>query len=817
MSREFNSPYEGQHSNFIAYPLGGIGAGMICLEGTGAISHVSLWNKPSFSYEPMVIAAITVKDPAGNKALVLEGPVPDRKIYGSSGSASGLFGKSYGLPRFSGSKFSDRFPFGKVELADNAFPLIASITGWSPFTPGNADDSSLPAAALEYTMRNNTPNAVEALFSFSVPSSMAGPERSTGNNITKGVKGGFVVEHQLPDCGETSRGWLGVMTDDKSASVNCRWFRGGWFDVLTMLWKQVAGGDPVANEPYTEGSNTPGSTIFVPIALKSGETRTIRIMISWYMPTSDLNSVEPAREYPEGCCCSCGSSCDKTYVPWYVSRFRDISGLMGYFASQYNSLREATARFTDCFYSSTLPPEVLEAVTANLTIMKSPTMLREKNGKLWCWEGSLDDTGCCAGNCTHVWNYAQALPYLFPDLERSLREVEFTLSQDDKGHQNFRAALPLRDYTHTFHAAADGQLGGIMKMYRDWRISGNTSWLRKLWPKVRQSMDFCIEQWDPDCLGVLTEPHHNTYDIEFWGPDGMCSSFYIGALRAAALMSAAIGEDGSRYTELASRGRRYLEDRLFNGEYFIQEVRRTHLRDIATRGEAMTDIQSDEAMALLAAEGPKYQYGTGCLSDGVLGAWMALACGLREPLLANEKLTAHLASVHRYNFRTDLSGHVNPQRPGFAMGHEGGLLLCTWPRGGKQSLPFVYSDEVWTGIEYQAASHMIMLGLVDEGLEIVRVCRRRYDGSKRNPFDEYECGHWYARAMSSYALLQALSGAVYDAIDGQMTLAPRIRGDFSCFISASTGYGLVGVRNGEPFLDVCHGSIPVREWAYTPA
>jgi uncharacterized protein (DUF608 family) len=184
MSREFNSPYEGQHNNFVAYPLGGIGAGMICMEGTGALSHVSLWHKPSVNYEPMVTAAITVKDPAGNKALVLEGPVPDRKIFSVAGGGGGLFGKTYGLPRFNRCSFSDRFPFGRVELSDSRFPLTAAITGWSPFVPGNADDSSLPVAALEYAEQNPTAATVEALFSFNVPVSIAGPERSGGDKVT---------------------------------------------------------------------------------------------------------------------------------------------------------------------------------------------------------------------------------------------------------------------------------------------------------------------------------------------------------------------------------------------------------------------------------------------------------------------------------------------------------------------------------------------------------------------------------------------------------------------------------------------------------
>ena len=160
-------------------------------------------------------------------------------------------------------------------------------------------------------------------------------------------------------------------------------------------------------------------------------------------------------------------------------------------------LRNNSKQFSDCLYDTTLPSEVVEAVAANLTIIKSPTVLRQTDGRLWSWEGCGDDSGCCHGSCTHVWNYAQAIPHLFPSLERTLRETEFGPSQSDAGHQTFRSNLPIRPVEHDFHAAADGQLGGIMKVFREWRISGDTEWLRGLWPKVKRSLDYCIETWDP--------------------------------------------------------------------------------------------------------------------------------------------------------------------------------------------------------------------------------------------------------------------------------------------------------------------------------
>jgi len=294
----------------------------------------------------------------------------------------------------------------------------------------------------------------------------------------------------------------------------------------------------------------------------------------------------------------------------------------------------------------------------------------------------------------------------------------------------------------------------------------------------------------------------------------MCTSFYLGALKSAVAMGTALGEDIAEYAALLGRGTQRTEAELFDGEYFIQRIQWQGLRaKDPTEVQSFGGRYSSEARELMQKEGPKYQYGKGCLSDGVLGSWLALVCGAGQ-VLDSQKITSHLVAVHRHNLKRDLSAHPNPQRPSYACGAEGGLLLCSWPRGGRLSLPFVYSDEVWTGIEYQVASHLMLMGRVEEGLEIVRVCRDRYDGRVRNPFNEYECGHWYARAMSSYALLQGLSGARYDAVEKTLYLHPAVRGDFRCFLATATGYGTVGVKKGKPFLEVRSGAIEVREIRY---
>jgi len=353
-----------------------------------------------------------------------------------------------------------------------------------------------------------------------------------------------------------------------------------------------------------------------------------------------------------------------------------------------------------------------------------------------------------------------------------------------------------------------------MKLHREWRISGDTAWLRKLWPAAKQSLDYCISAWDPAHTGTLVEPHHNTYDIEFWGADGMCTSFYAGALAAAVAMGTALGEDVAAHADLLAKSRKALACTLWNGDWFIQKVQWKELRaGDPTTMKSMVGNYTPEAQAILQREGPKYQYGGGVLSDGVLGDWIARCCGL-GPVMDGKKTARHLAAVFKHNFRASLADHANPQRPGYAFPQEAGLLLCSWPKGDKPALPFPYSDEVWTGIEYQVASHLMLLGRAREGLAIVRAARDRYDGVVRNPFNEYECGNWYARAMASYGLLQGLTGARYDAVEKTLYLHPRIKGDFRSFLATATGYGTVGIKKGKPFLEVKQGTIDVQKIDY---
>ncbi len=309
---------------------------------------------------------------------MLEGPVPGWKLFGQPGAGNGAGGHSFGLPRFASARFQTRFPFGKVILTDEAIPLEVEITGWSPFEPGDADNASLPAVALEYRFTNNSAAKVEAVFSWNAKNFMTVDGHP---HAVKPTPGGFVLWGGPGNKAPQDEGAFSATVGDRAVKVNHAWFRGGWFDALTMAWEDIAAGTCFDRPPVTEGEPSPGASLFVPFTLAPGESKTIALRLAWYVGKTNINIGNDPQPMPEV----------GTYRPWYAGRFKDIDEVTAYWRDHYDELRKKSLRFSDCFYDSTLPPEVIEAVAANLTILKSPTVLRQADGRLWAFEGCSDN------------------------------------------------------------------------------------------------------------------------------------------------------------------------------------------------------------------------------------------------------------------------------------------------------------------------------------------------------------------------------------------------------------------------------------------
>ncbi len=467
---------------------------------------------------------------------------------------------------------------------------------------------------------------------------------------------------------------------------------------------------------------------------------------------------------------------------WYATKFQDAWSVAEFAAANLPDLQKRTDEFVQTIRSTTVPNVIKEAAMSNLSTLVSTTCFRTADGEFHGFEGVDDHLGCCFGNCTHVWNYETATAHLFPLFSQSLRRSAFGYSMDERGAMYFRQLLP-DGYERFGFAAADGQMGQIIKVYMDWQLSGDRAFLEEFWPKAKRALEFAwIEGgWDANRDGVFEGVQHNTYDVEFYGPNPLCTIYYLGALRATEEMARAMQDltSAAEYRRLFESGRRWLDANLFNGEYYIQKIEGRSEASIA-KGLRGTSGADDP-------EHPQYQVGDGCLIDQLLGQYLADVCGLGT-LIDSAHLEKALDSIYHYNHKPHLYDHDTVQRT-FALNDEAAMVICDYGEGERPKIPFPYYAEVMTGFEHSTAALMLYRGRIDQGLACIADIRRRYDGIRRNPWDEAECGHHYARAMASWSELLALTGFHYRGPERHVSITPVDIRTFNSFWSAGHGWG----------------------------
>jgi uncharacterized protein (DUF608 family) len=273
------------------------------------------------------------------------------------------------------------------------------------------------------------------------------------------------------------------------------------------------------------------------------------------------------------------------------------------------------------------------------------------------------------------------------------------------------------------------------------------AWLKQWYPSVKKMLEFAWAPggWDADRDGVMEGSQHNTYDVEFFGPNPMCTGWYLAALAATAEMARLCGDgDFSKECDaLRERGSRWVDGNLYNGRYYVQHTE-------PPRGEvAPFTALSDEHKS----PKPRFQVGNGCLIDQLVGQYKANRAGLGDLFDALHLRTA-AGNIFRNNYHEGFRDHYNNMRT-FATGSESGSLICSYPEGGRPEVPFPYWGECMTGFEYQLAVLLLDYGYPDEAEKVAKAVRDRHNGANRNPFNEPECGSYYARSMASWSLLDA--------------------------------------------------------------
>jgi len=785
---KFPRKFRGRQLKMISFPLGGVAAGSLGLGGRGQLRDWEIFNRPNQGYCPRY-AFPSIWARAGSAKPVAR--VLEARLLPPFSGQDGLGSDNVpGLSRLEDAAFTGSYPLAHIDFEDRTFPANVELDAFSPFIPHQPDDSGLPVAILRYRVTNPGVLSLKVSVAFSIENPVIPLVLSTGALVLKAdqrsnafvdgdgiagllmtnaglapadpMKGSFVLACLIGATGKVSR-WNG-------------WPQGRWWNSPLLFWDQFSKTGDLGKPP--DSQNLVGA-LCLQKTIAPGHSEEFPFLLGWHFPNRT----------PEWCGWDAPPGDEKTIIGNYYSvRFKDAWDAVTYTAKNLESLEGHTRAFETAFRQSTLPAAVKDAASANLSTLATTTCFRTADGEFHGFEGSNDTKGCCFGNCTHVWNYETVTPFLFPSFARSLRKSAFGYSMDDAGAMHFRQLLPDGKARSGF-AAADGQMGQIIHAWLDWKLSGNDRWLRTLWPRVKKAIAFAWVPggWDPDRNGVLEGVQHNTYDVEFYGPNPMCGIYYLGALRAAGEMATAVGDSASaqEYQRLFEKGSRWIDANLFNGEFYIQKIQGRRKDEIAPNLQGSMGAENPEA--------PDYQVGAGCLADQLIGQYLAEIGGM-GPLVSAQNIRTTLRSIYQYNYKPSLVYHDSVQRT-YALNDEAAVVVCDYGKAERPHIPFPYYAESWTGQEYLVAALMMNWGMVEEGVECVADIRARYDGEKRNPWDEPECGHHYARAMSSWSTVLALSGFVYDGAKAAVVALPRLAGDsFDCIWAAGTGWGTFAYR-----------------------
>lgn len=706
--------YSGAELRYIGMPIGGLFAGTVYLGGDG-----QLWNWDIFNQ--------------GHYGCVDRGPTifMGDKLEAGSGSnyvdpvrPQSPFKQAWqilvdGKPaRFGDIRFRGEYPVGRVMFREADADIELTLEAFSPFVPLNVDDSSFPATTLTFRVKNigQQPHRVRILYSAENPAliySKTG-KRSGGKTSDDGF-------------------WLGADTASPAPDA-------GTFAAVFADPPESRGGSEVK-------SGADHGEVFREFDLDPGQTVERTLVVAWHFP--NCAKALPGKRN------------------WYAKRWADAAAVAQDLIARWPALQATTRAWNRVWYDSTLPHWFLDRTFLNTSILATTTCHRLDEGRFYFWEG----IGCCAGTCTHVYGYAQAIGRIFPEVERYLRaHIDFGIAYHaDTGAIDYRAE-------YGKDVAVDGQASCILRAYREHQMSPSIDFLRGIWPQVKGAMENLIRR-DAHRQGVLEGAQYNTLDTAWYGEIAWISSLYVGALRAAEAMAVDMG-DAAFATEcggLADRGRAKIAADLFNGEYFIHRVDPAHPESNNTN--------------------------VGCHIDQIYGQSWAMQVNL--PRIVPERLAkTALRSLFKYNFYEDVWEYRRHMKaiPGgrwYATPKEAGLIMCSFPKGGAANAvgkggdawAVGYFNECMTGFEYQVANHMIAEGLLEEGLKIVYAIHRRYHPSKRNPYNEIECSDHYGRAMASYGAFVSMCGFVNDGPRHTMAFHPKLKGHFRCAFVNERGWG----------------------------
>jgi uncharacterized protein (DUF608 family) len=745
---------------YIGMPVGGIGAGCVYLGGDGRLWLWDIFNQNQTGviykeipwHESPVDRGRNILTPFDGANYVV--PVKDVRPLDQGFALKFEFDGKTVIKRLQPDDwdeiaFEATYPMATVHYTDSKLPVTVSAKIYSPFIPLDQDNSGLPATIYSFQIENNSNSEVKVsltgwlenkcsiYYEKSDQFNRINSAMQTGDSwMVKGISHdknwGDGNMRLAPDFGE-----LVIISLNPGALVNTD------ADLLdaTLFAKENKDKTTKRFDQKLIGSVSNSAS------LSAGSSEELNFAFCWYFPNISFAQI---------------TTDNKRY---YTNKFKSVDEVAAYISQNFKKLSTQTQLWCDTWYTqSTLPHWLLERTIANTSTLATTTSHWFASGRFYGWEG----VGSCPGNCTHVYQYAQAMGRLFPALERDQRErIDLGLAFYDDGHIGFRAEAD-------HNPAIDGQCGRVLGVYREHQMTNDYAFLKRNWPKTKMAVQFIINQ-DKNGDGMLDTPLENTLDAQWPGEIAWLVGLCIAAVKAGELMADEMGDTQFAATckDFAAKGKANMESQLFNGEYFI------HKPD-AKLGKTVLG-----------------SYNT-CHIDQVYGQSWAFQVGITDRIIDKEKTLSALKALWKYNFTTDVGPYIAVHKGGrgYALPGEGGVIMNTNPQndpepfGVKDAWQMGYFNECMSGFEHQLASHYMAEGMTDEALIATRTIHDRYHACKRNPFNEVECSDHYARAMASYNTYITTCGFAYHGPKGYLRFSPKIQKEnFKAAFTSAKGWG----------------------------
>ena len=750
---------------YIGMPAGGLHAGTVYVGGDGRLWLWQIYNRtiePGYEgIEPKTVKwndgtaerSIRSRDGAAyiEPALAANHRLLDQGFAIKISVAGKTIVKELNEDHWDEVVFRPCYPIAFVEFSSRSVPVTVGLQVYAPFIPLDAAGSSLPATIMRVSIKN-TGNAAAAV-------SLLGWMENGAQKISAVQGSGKRVNKVLPGTGyssifstfETPDPALQQATDSGNM---CFTFHGAAGKAMAGIpaWLPVAEyfNLPEAMAADMDAPEKLVGGIAVSAQLAPGKTLQADYSVCWYFNNPNSGLKKLVKDAAEGY--------------WYGAKYKDALEVSNHLSKNFTALSSQTEAWVATWNDASLPHWLLERSFVNIATLATANTYRFADGRFWSWEG----VGACAGTCTHVWQYAQAVARIFPELERDLRQrVDLGIGfKEDSGAVLFRGENETRP-------AIDGQAGVILRCYREHQMSSDDSFLRACWPRIKKAALFMMQQ-DKNNDGMTDTPMENTLDAVWEGEIAWIVGLTIAAASAAQQMAVEMRDEAFAATcsSYVKKGSSNMELQLFNGEYFIH------------RPDAVIGRK------------PLGSYNT-CHIDQVYGQSWAFQVGLPR-IISREKSLLALKALWKYNFTMDVGPYIKTHTGGrpYALPGEGGMIMNTnplnepRPYGENTSWQLGYFHECMTGFEHQVAAHLMAEGLVDESLVLTRVIHDRYHAAKRNPFNEIECSDHYARAMASYGTFISACGFRYHGPAGIIGFSPRLQKEkFRAPFTTAKGWG----------------------------